>query len=177
MLCLWSYSTKLSTQLRSSPISAQISLAITMCTRLQHSLVKFLNIETCYSRCTYHMKCNIFGPIGHLWPAKTIIESIYLSLIYLRIHVYVFLCTSMSTMTLAITCSHMPFVFYDQSDMCYHASFCFLSLLCCPILQRRAQSTHIFASSGHIQFHMHGPFTIQWIYDICRQNQNLLPQL
>ena len=29
---------------------------------------------------TYHMKCNIFGLIDHIWPRKTIIQSLSLSL-------------------------------------------------------------------------------------------------
>ena len=47
--------------------------------RLQHSLVKFLNIKSCLLYCNIHVKCNIFCLIGHIWSPKTIIESIYLS--------------------------------------------------------------------------------------------------
>ena len=36
---------------------------------------------------TYDVKCNISGLIGHIWPPKTIIESIYLS-IYLSIYIW-----------------------------------------------------------------------------------------
>ena len=44
-----------------------------------HSLLKFLNIESRYSLSHVHVKCNIFGLIGHIWPPKTRIESICLS--------------------------------------------------------------------------------------------------
>ena len=47
---------------------------------LQHSLVKLLNIESHFTHFhMYHVICNMFDLIGHIWPPKTIIESIYLS--------------------------------------------------------------------------------------------------
>ena len=60
--------------------------------RLKHLLVKFLNIETCYS--LSHVKYNIFGLRGHIWPPKMIIESIYpsISLFLVITHNYINKC-------------------------------------------------------------------------------------
>ena len=88
MLCLWSYSTMLSTHLRPSPIFARISLTTTMCTiycNIHWWSSEILRLATHFH--TYHVKCNIFCLIGHIWPPKTIIEFIYLSISYTRTHI------------------------------------------------------------------------------------------
>ena len=69
------------------PILARISL-------LQHSLVMFLEHRVTTHFHMYHVKYNIFGLIGHIWPPKTIIESIYLSFnlfVYLSIYLSIYL--------------------------------------------------------------------------------------
>ena len=48
--------------------------------RLQHSLVKFVNIENRYSLSHVSREMNIFGLIGHIWHPKTTIESLCLCL-------------------------------------------------------------------------------------------------